>query len=166
MSPFIVIMGVSGSGKTVVGRSLARRLNCPFFEGDDYHSPENVAKMARGIPLNDQDRRPWLEALHGLIGRYLSQDKPAVVACSALKKEYRRILSAGNPGLAFVYLKGEYDLIWKRILAREDHYMKAGMLQSQFDELEEPSPEEALWIDVNRPPDVIVDIIIEHLATV
>lgn len=165
MSPVIVIMGVSGSGKTAVGQALAQRLKCPFFDGDDFHPPENVAKMARGIPLDDGDRRPWLKALHDLIDGQLSQNKQAVLACSALKKEYRRILSGGNPGLVFVFLKGDYDLIWRRLSAREDHYMKAGLLQSQFDELEEPSPGEAFSVDINRPPDEIVDIIMEYLGT-
>ena len=159
MSTVIVVMGVSGSGKTAVGRALAQRLKCPFFDGDDFHPPDNLAKMARGIPLDDQDRRPWLVALHDLIGRHLSQDKTAVVACSALKKDYRCLLAEGNIGMVFVYLKGDFDLIWRRLSAREDHYMKAGMLQSQFDDLEEPSAGEALSVDINRPPGEIVDII-------
>lgn len=158
-------MGVSGSGKTAVGQALAQRLKCPFFDGDDIHPPENVAKMARGIPLDDGDRRPWLKALHDLIDGQMSQNKQAVLACSALKKEYRRIFSGGNPGLVFVFLKGDYDLIWRRLSAREDHYMKAGLLQSQFDELEEPSPEEAFSVDINRPPNEIIDIIMEYLGT-
>jgi gluconokinase len=164
MSLVIVIMGVSGSGKTAIGRALAQRLNCPFFDGDDYHPPANISKMARGIPLDDQDRRRWLEAIHELIGRHLLREKPAVSACSALKKEYRRLLSDGNPGLVFIYLKGNYDLIWHRLSARKDHYMKPGLLQSQFDDLEEPSPEEAFWIDISQPPGEIVDIIMEYLA--
>lgn len=164
MSSVIVMMGVSGSGKTVVGRTLARRLKCPFFDGDDFHPPENIAKMTRGIPLDDDDRRPWLVALRDLIDRYLSQDKTAVIACSALKQSYRRLLAQDNAGLAFVYLKGDFDLIWQRLSTREDHYMKAGMLRSQFDDLEEPSSGEALSVDANRPPNEIVDIIMNYLS--
>lgn len=163
MSPVIVMMGVSGSGKTAVGQALAHRLKCPFFDGDDFHPPENVAKMARGMPLDD-DRRPWLVALHDLIDGYISQDRTAVVACSALKKDYRRFLAQGNADLVFVYLKGDFDLVWRRLTAREDHYMKAGMLQSQFDDLEEPSAGEALSVDINRPPGEIVEIIMTYLA--
>jgi gluconokinase len=158
-------MGVSGSGKSAVGRSLAQRLKCPFFDGDDFHPPDNVAKMSKGIPLDDQDRRPWLVALHDLISLHLSQDRPAVVTCSALKKDYRRLLAEGNPGLVFVYLKGDYDLIWRRLSARKDHYMKASMLRSQFDDLEEPSAGEALSVEITRPPDDTVDIIMEYLGT-
>ena len=158
-------MGVSGSGKTAVGQALAQRLKCPFFDGDDFHPPDNVAKMSKGIPLDDQDRRPWLVALHDLISLHLSQDRPAVVTCSALKKDYRRLLAEGNPDLVFVYLKGDYDLIWRRMSAREDHYMKASMLRSQFDDLEEPSAGKALSVEITRPPDEIVDIIMEYLGT-
>ena len=165
MSPVIVLMGVSGSGKTAVGRSLAQRLIYPFFDGDDFHPPDNVAKMSKGIPLDDQDRRPWLVALHDLISLHLSQDRPAVVTCSALKKDYRRLLAEGISGLVFVYLKGDYDLIWRRMSAREDHYMKTSMLRSQFDDLEEPSAGKALSVEITRPPDEIVDIIMKYLGT-
>lgn len=165
VSPVIVIMGVSGSGKTAVGRALAQRLKCPFFDGDDFHPPDNVAKMSKSIPLDDQDRRPWLVALHDLISHHLSQGSPAVVTCSALKKDYRCLLAEGNAGLVFVYLKGDYDLIWRRMSAREDHYMKTSMLRSQFDDLEEPSAGEALSVEITRPPDEIVDIIMEYLGT-
>ena len=165
MSPVIVLMGVSGSGKTAVGRSLAQRLIYPFFDGDDFHPLDNVAKMSKGIPLDDQDRRPWLVALHDLISHHLSQDRPAVVTCSALKKDYRCLLAEGNPGLVFVYLKGDYGLIWRRLSARKDHYMKASMLRSQFDNLEEPPTGKALSVEITRPPDEIVDIIMEYLGT-
>lgn len=163
-STVVVMMGVSGSGKTAIGRALAQRLNCPFFDGDDFHPPENVAKMASGIPLDDDDRLPWLAMLHDLIGGLSSQGRMAVIACSALKNEYRRFLSDGNPGLVFVYLRGDFDLIWRRLSARKDHYMKASMLQSQFGDLEEPPPGEALTVDINRPPREILDIILAYLT--
>lgn len=156
MTHAIVVMGVSGCGKTTVGQALAEALNCKFYDGDDFHPPENIAKMSRGIPLNDRDRRPWLERLRDLIAEHIKRDESIVIACSALKKRYRTLLREGNTGLKFLYLEGRFDLIWERIQSREEHYMKASMLQSQFDALETPLADEAITINVKDSlPEII-----------
>src|SRR4030067_3361507 len=121
----IVVMGVSGSGKTAIGLALAERLGCPFHDGDDFHPPENVAKMAQGLPLNDLDREPWLVRLRELISNHSHQGQTAVLACSALKKSYRDLLRAGGDQMPFVHLQGDFDLIWDRLRRRITHYMKA-----------------------------------------
>ncbi len=158
---FIIIMGVSGSGKTSVGKMLAETLSWEFYDADDFHPPANVAKMANGIPLNDADRAPWLTALHDLIFSSLKTDRPGVLACSALKERYRRQLMEGNEGVQVVYLKGSYDLIWSRMEQRTDHYMKPHMLKSQFDALEEPT--DALITDISLPVDEVVQQILEYM---
>src|SRR5689334_17835566 len=121
---FFIIMGVSGSGKSEVGNSLAQWLGWDFYDADDFHPPENVAKMAAGIPLDDSDRAPWLASLHDLISSSIQQNKPGVLACSALKERYRQQLLADHVEVQLIYLKGSYDLIWSRMSARRDHYMK------------------------------------------
>lgn len=143
----VVVMGVSGSGKSTVGSALARDLGWPFHEGDDFHPESNVAKMSRGEPLTDADRYPWLAALHDLIADCLEREQSAVVACSALKQKYRDQLFDGNERTLLVYLRGSYDLIGRRMAARRQHFMKADMLRSQFDALEEPA--DALVVDVS-----------------
>ncbi len=158
---FIIVMGVSGSGKTSVGQLLAKQLGWDFYDADDFHPPENVAKMANGIPLNDSDRAPWLAALHNLISSSLIADRPGVLACSALKERYRQQLMDGNSHVQLVYLKGTYNLIWSRMSARSGHYMKPSMLQSQFDTLEEPK--DSLAVDISMPVDEIVQEILNHL---
>ena len=146
---FFIIMGVSGSGKTAVGKALAQRLGWDFFDADDFHPPANVAKMAGGIPLDDSDRAPWLDSLRELISSSLKADRPAVLACSALKERYRQRLLENNDGVRIIYLKGSYDLIWSRMEKRAGHYMKPHMLKSQFDALEEPTG--ALTVDISSP---------------
>lgn len=158
---FVILMGVSGSGKTSVGRMLAKRLSWDFYDGDDFHPPENVAKMASGIPLDDSDRAPWLASLHDLISASLKMHRPGVLACSALKERYRRQLLMDNDEVRLVYLKGGYDLIRSRISARGGHFMKPNMLKSQFKSLEEPS--DALIVDISLPANEIVRIILEAL---
>ncbi len=148
MALMIVVMGVSGSGKTTVGQALAERLGCPFFDGDNFLPPECVAKMTAGIPLNDDDRAPWLARLHDLIHDQLARGEAGVLACSALKKLYRDRLRTGNDGIRFIYLNGDFNLIWARMRARQGHFMKASMLRSQFDTLEVPGPEEAVTVDI------------------
>ncbi len=133
-----IVMGVSGCGKSTVGLALAERQTCQFYDADDFHPAENVAKMAAGNPLNDDDRRPWLEKLAELIREHLEAQRPMVLACSALKEWYRQLLLVGNDQVELIYLKGEFELIWERMSARENHYMRPEMLQSQFDTLEEP----------------------------
>jgi gluconokinase len=161
MSKVYVVMGVSGCGKTTVGRALAHKLQLPFYDGDDFHPAENVDKMARGIPLTDADRLPWLARLHELIAEHLMRGEGVVIACSALKRKYREQLRAGLEGVQFVYLRGSFALIWERMTARADHYMKADMLRSQFDTLEAPTADEALIFDVEDAPDVVVDRIVQ-----
>lgn len=156
---FFVVMGVSGSGKTSVGRALAGKLGWDFFDADDFHPPENIAKMAGGIPLNDGDRTPWLSSLHALISACLKENKTGVLACSALKKQYRQILIADNQGVQLVFLKGDYDVIWKRMISRPDHYMKPELLKSQFEALDEPT--NGIVIDASLSIDIIVNLILE-----
>jgi len=159
---FIIVMGVSGSGKTSVGRSLADHFGWDFYDADDFHPPENIAKMANGIPLDDADRVPWLAALHHLIASSLTEHRPGVLACSALKEHYRQQLLDGNQGVQLIYLKGSYDLIWSRMEKRTDHYMKPQMLKSQFTALEEPV--NALTIDISGSVPEIVQEIISNLS--
>ncbi|HVN15477.1 MAG TPA: gluconokinase, partial [Anaerolineales bacterium] len=132
-----------------------------FYDADDFHPPENVAKMANGIPLDDSDRAPWLAALHDLISSSLTANRPGVLACSALKERYRRQLLKDNGDVQLVYLKGRYDLIWSRMSVRKDHYMKPRMLQSQFETLEEPVY--ALTIEISGSVDEIVEKIIGQI---
>jgi len=157
---FFILMGVSGSGKTTVGKLLAERIGWDFYDADDYHPPENIAKMKAGIPLNDDDRKPWLATLRELIAKCLQEDRPGVLACSALKESYRQSLLANNPHVQVVFLKGSYDLIQSRMLARSGHYMQPDMLRSQFDALEEPL--NALTISVSLSVDEIVSEILER----
>jgi gluconokinase len=158
---FFVVMGVSGSGKTSVGKSLAEKLGWDFYDADDFHPAENVAKMTSGIPLSDSDRAPWLATLHKLISSCLLQNRPGVLACSALRESYRRQLLEGNEHVQLIYLKGSYELIWSRMEVRKDHYMQPHMLQSQFDALEQPS--NALTVDVSKSVEEIVQEIRSRL---
>ncbi len=158
----IVVMGVSGCGKTSVGMALAEKLGWPFFDGDEHHPPENVEKMSSGIPLGDNDRAPWLENLHQLIGDHLREGKSFVLACSALKDQYRGTLVGDRSEVVFVYLKGSKNLIESRMRSRTGHYMKAKMLKSQFDDLEEPK--DAVVIDIDQSIPQIVAEIIEILS--
>ncbi len=155
-----VLMGVSGCGKTKVGKALAADLGWPFFDGDDFHPEANVAKMAAGTPLTDADRGPWLDRLAAEMAAVLARGGDAVLACSALKQVYRdRIAShARSPGdFRFVYLKGDYDAIAPRVTERTHRYMPAALLASQFATLEEPK--DAIVIDVATPiPDKIAQI--------
>jgi gluconokinase len=155
-------MGVSGSGKTSVGNALAEKLGWEFYDGDDYHPPENIARMASGIPLNDDDRAPWLASLHALISSRLKENRSGVLACSALKEQYRQVLLEGNESVQIVFLKGDYDFIWKRMISRPGHYMKSEMLKSQFEALEEPC--DGLVIDALLSVNEIVEKILEYTA--
>lgn len=149
----IVVMGVAGSGKTTVGSLLARELHWEFADGDDFHSPANIAKMRAGIPLTDADRAPWLDTLRGLAAGWIATPENAVLACSALKQSYRDILQI-NEQVRFVYLKAERDVFAQRLLERHDHYMKAQMLDSQLRTLEPPM--NAIVVDANATPENIV----------
>jgi gluconokinase len=157
----LIVMGVAGSGKTTVGKALATRLGWDFFDADEFHPPSNVAKMAAGIPLTDVDRAPWLAGLHDLLAQTLRSGRHPVLACSALKRSYRTTLLQGNDGIGIIYLKGSYELILSRMTDRSDHYMKPGMLRSQFETLEEPV--DALTVEVNPPPEEIVEFLYQTL---
>ena len=152
-------MGVAGCGKTTVGNLLSQRLNCSFYEGDDFHPPNNIEKMSQGIPLNDSDRLPWLLALRNLIDKLISTRTNAVITCSALKKTYREILQGEYQEIVWIYLQGSYSEIFSRLQARQRHFLKPEMLYSQFEALEEP--EDALIVSISNSTAVIVDKILE-----
>jgi gluconokinase len=157
----IVIMGVSGSGKTTVGTRLASQLGWRFADADDYHTAASVEKMRNGVPLTDADRGPWLEELRLLIVGWIGEGKNGVLACSALKHVYRERLRASD-SVRFVYLKVRRDLLSQRLLERYDHYMKESMLDSQLKALEEPV--DAIVVDADASPDSIVRAIRENLS--
>lgn len=151
----VVVMGVSGCGKTTVGLALARRLGSRFVDADDWHPPANVAKMQAGLPLDDADRAPWLERLNAVLRHAAARDLPVVLACSALRARYRETLADRLPGVRFVFLRGSFDTIARRVAAREHRYMPASLLASQFDALEPPA--DAIELDVDAPVDALVD---------
>lgn len=151
-------MGVAGSGKSTVGRLLAERLGWPFLDGDDFHPPQNVERMRRGIPLTDADRLPWLEHLRELVSRSGS----AVVACSALKESYREILSGGDPRVRFIYLRADPALLAARLEKRTGHFFARTLLDSQFAALEEP--EGAITVDASQPPEATVQAILQGIS--
>jgi gluconokinase len=162
----IVVMGVSGSGKTAIGEALAARLGWPFEDADERHPAANVEKMRSGVPLTDDDRRPWIRSLSDAIGDWTSQGRDVVLACSALREWQRSALRAGVPdvgAIRFVYLKGTYDQIDRRLRRRAGHFMPESLLESQFDALEEPDSSEALVVDVEPPVAAIVDAIVRGL---
>lgn len=158
---FVVLMGVAGSGKTTVGRALARELGWEFYDADDLHPPANVEKMARGVALDDDDRGPWLEALRELVRACLARGAGAVLACSALKERYRRALLVDGR-VRLVYLKGDYKLIAERLKNRRGHFMRPQMLDGQFAALEEPA--EGVRVDVSATPEEIVRAIRRELG--
>jgi len=151
---FIIFMGVSGSGKTTIGTQVAARWGVPYYEGDAYHPPENVLKMAQGIPLTDVDRVEWLNALSQLIGEKLAAGESGVLSCSALKEDYRKRLQVDPDQVHFIFLDGSYELIQKRMEARQDHYMPTALLRSQFDTLERP--EDVFPIEIDQPVEEIL----------
>jgi len=156
-SGLYVVMGVSGSGKSVIGAALAAALGLTFVEGDAYHPPENVDRMSRGIALTDADRAGWLHALAARIGVAATNGEGLVLTCSALRRSYRDILRAESPALRFVFLKGSRDLIAERLASRRGHFMPPSLLKSQLATLEEPSPDENAWVcDIDQSPQEIV----------
>jgi gluconokinase len=159
----IIIFGVSGAGKTTVGKMLAKQLAWRFLEADDFHPAANIEKMRSGDSLTDADRWPWLDYLRKQIERSLSAGENAVLACSALKRAYRDRLRTSDE-VKFVFLRGDYALVKKQLRSRHAHFMNAALLQSQFDDLEEPQPDEnVLTIEVGRTPQEIVEEIKTNL---
>ena len=162
MSHLVVVMGVSGAGKSTVGGAIAARLGLPFRDADAFHPPANIAKMSRGEALDDSDRAPWLDA----IGAHLAAQAGGgcVVTCSALKRAYRDRLRAAEPSLQFIFLSGEPALIAARQASRKDHFMPASLVASQFATLEAPAPEEgAILLDVVALPEILVTLAIASL---
>ncbi|MDP1857075.1 MAG: gluconokinase [Gemmatimonadaceae bacterium] len=160
-----VIMGVSGSGKSLIGSDLARALGVEFVEGDDYHPPSNVERMSRGIPLTDEDRQGWLRALASRLGDARDAGTGMVVACSALKQSYRDILRTRARDVRFVYLMGSQALLAERLAERRGHFMPPSLLTSQFDTLEEPSPDEEAWVcDIREAPQDLIAALVARVA--
>ena len=153
----VIIFGVSGAGKTTVGKLLARELGWHFLEADDFHPAANIKKMRSGHPLTDEDRWPWLEALREQIERFLAAEEDAVLTCSALKRKYREHLRV-SPDVKLIFLRGDFTLIEEQLRCRRGHFMNPELLQSQFADLEEPEPDEdALTIELGRTPQEIVE---------
>jgi gluconokinase len=160
----IVVMGVSGSGKTTVAALLSAALGYQFQEGDDLHPRENVEKMQAGTPLTDADRMPWLRKIAEKIDGWQARGESGVVTCSALKQSYRTITIGDRAGVTLVYLKGSYDLIRRRLAARHEHFMPVALLDSQFAALQEPTPDEhPITIDIGAKPFEIVAEIVRQL---
>jgi gluconokinase len=163
--PIVIVTGVAGSGKTTISALLAGTLGWPYAEADDFHPPSNVDKMAAGHPLNDDDRWPWLEAIGRWIDARRAAHEPAVVSCSGLKRKYRDKLREGRPEVRIVFLQGDRDLIARRLVTRQGHFMKAEMLDSQFEDLEPPEPDEdVLTVQVTGTPPEVVDAIVRSLG--
>ena len=157
----ILLMGVSGAGKTTIGKLLAASLNWEFSDADNFHTATNIEKMRLGIPLNDTDRKLWLEDLQAAIKNWLQENKNVVLACSALKTSYRQMLIIDSC-IQLVYLKGSFDVIETRLKARQNHFMTEKLLKSQFYDLEEP--DNCICVDVSEPPEVIVKKVRTALA--
>ena len=161
----VVVMGVSGSGKTTVASLLAATFGWPFQEGDKLHPPANVEKMSRGTPLTDADRLPWLHKIAETIDGWRARGESGVITCSALKRSYREIIVGDRPDVRLVYLKGSHDLIRQRMAARHGHFMPSTLLDSQFAILEEPSPDEnAIVVDIGGSPDKIAREVADRLG--
>jgi gluconokinase len=151
----ILVMGVSGSGKTTIGQQLAKSLNFQFRDADEFHSDENIQKMRNNIPLTDADRQPWLETMQAAIDQWLEQNQNVVLTCSALKQKYRQMLWRDAEQIKIVYLKGTFELIESRLKQRQDHFMKSDLLKSQFEDLEEP--EGVILADISQTPSEIIE---------
>jgi len=163
--PILVLMGVSGSGKSTIAEELSARLGWPFEEGDSLHPESNIAKMHTGIPLTDADRGPWLERVAAWIDGQRAKKQPGVITCSALRRAYRLIIIGDRPEARLVYLRVGRDLIAEHLSGRHGHFMPTALLQSQIDTLEEPEPsEDPLTIDAGPPPAQVADEIIRLLG--
>ncbi|MER5461067.1 gluconokinase, GntK/IdnK-type [Streptomyces sp. NPDC002668] len=160
----LLVVGVAGSGKSTVARLLADRLGRPYRDADDFHPPANRAKMAAGEPLTDADRQPWLDAIAAWMDQEIAARQPAVVTCSALKRAYRDQLLGGRPGVRLVYLHGSRQLIRSRLVARHGHFFRAGLLDSQFADLEEPEPDEhPIVVEIDQRPETVVEAVMSLL---
>jgi gluconokinase len=157
----VVLMGVSGSGKTTVGQLLAERTGWALYDADEFHSAESIEKMRNGIALQDADRWPWLDRMNAMLLEQQAKNQSVLLACSALKQSYRERLGKNCQALHWVYLKGDFDLIRQRLETRKNHYMKAGLLESQFAALEEPR--DAIVINVQAEPEVIADFVLREV---
>ncbi|TDX33076.1 gluconate kinase (SKI family) [Modicisalibacter xianhensis] len=160
----ILVMGVSGSGKSHIGRALAKELGCHFIDGDDHHSANSIAKMSRGEPLSDDDRKDWLVTLSGFYRDYHYRGESVVIGCSALKKRYRDVLRQGAPELEILYLHGSRETLLQRLTSRDSHFFHGEhMLDSQLEALEIPLASEAWQIDIRQPPEDIVERYVIYL---
>jgi len=157
----LILMGPMGCGKTTIGKMLAERLGWSFYDGDDFHPKKNVEKMRAGIALADEDRKLWLESLHGNIQHWLRDKQDSILACSALKQAYRDILGVDQNTVRTVYLKGSYELLRKRVEARQHPYMDKNLLKSQLDTLEEPKG--GLTVDISAAPEITTRTIMNYL---
>ncbi|MEO8159242.1 MAG: gluconokinase [Betaproteobacteria bacterium] len=157
----VILMGVSGVGKTTIGQLLSGKLGWPLFDADEFHSEASIEKMRNGIALEDTDRWPWLDRMNAMIKQKEAHGESVLLACSALKQVYRDRLAQGASGIRWIYLRGSFELIRDRLDARKGHYMKAGLLESQFATLEEPR--DALAFDIDGTPDAIADAILRRL---
>jgi gluconokinase len=161
----LVLMGVSGCGKSTTGTRLSKLLGWPFRDADSFHPQANIDKMSKGLPLTDEDRQPWLAAIAAWIDERLSSNESGIVSCSALKRSYRRVIVSDRPDVRLVYLKGDMALIGDRISRRKNHFMPPALLKSQFDALEEPQADEhALSVPIVMPPRRVVDSIVQQLG--
>ncbi|HEY0873946.1 MAG TPA: gluconokinase, GntK/IdnK-type [Vicinamibacterales bacterium] len=158
----VIVTGVAGSGKSTVGLALADQLGWQFRDADDLHDTESVARIRRNQPLEDADRLPWLMRVRGVIEEMKDAGTPVVIACSALKEQYRRVLAEGLPGIRFVFLTGDAALLRDRLARRRGHFAGPGLLASQLADVE--PPDDALWIDVSLPVETIVDRILTDLG--
>jgi carbohydrate kinase (thermoresistant glucokinase family) len=158
----LILIGPMGCGKTTIGKMLAKKLRWSFYDGDDFHPRENVERMRAGLPLTDEDRKTWLENLHGHIQRWLIEGRHAILACSALKQSYRDALGVDQDVVKTVYLKGSHELLRKRIEDRKHPYMNKDLLKSQLETMEEP--EDGSTVDISQTPEAAVQAIITSLA--
>jgi gluconokinase len=157
----IILMGVSGVGKTTIGQILSGKLGWPLFDADEFHSAASIEKMRNGIALEDADRWPWLDRMNAMLREREARGESVLLACSALKQVYRDRLSEGTAQVRWIYLKGRFELIRERLEARKGHYMKAGLLESQFATLEEPK--DAISVDIDGTPESIADAALRRL---
>ncbi|KDB10400.1 carbohydrate kinase, thermoresistant glucokinase family [Burkholderia sp. lig30] len=160
----LIAMGVSGAGKSRIGEMLAERLSCTYTDGDAFHSAANKDKMHRGIPLTDEDRWPWLNAIRAAIEEKRRAGETAVFTCSSLKRAYRDVLRGNDTDVRFVYLKGSFEVLHERLKTRTGHFFDPSLLQSQLDTLEAPGPDEAIEVSIELTPEQIVDRVVQTIG--